>query len=223
MTEKKKKGNFLIWIGILMLLGALGLTVYNRLIDYRAGEKAAATLTALREEMRVAGVDNEIEDEKQQLTADDLSDAKVPDYVLNPQMDMPVINIDGLDYIGTLQIPSLNVEFPVCSEWSDSNLNEAPCRYCGSLYLDDLVICAHNYERFFGKLKDIRYGEKLIFIDIDGHEFEYEVIEVENLDPSEVEQMKTGDWDLTVFTCTKGAGSRITVRCARVSDNGLRH
>ena len=38
---------------------------------------------------------------------------EVPDYVLFPDMEMPTIEVDGHDYIGTLSIPELGLELPV--------------------------------------------------------------------------------------------------------------
>ena len=31
--------------------------------------------------------------------------------------------------------------------------------------------------------------------------------------PTSVQEMTDGDWDLTLFTCTVGGKSRVTVRC----------
>lgn len=41
----------------------------------------------------------------------------------------------------------------------------------------------------------------------------YEVAEIEILSPDAVEEMTEDDGDLTLFTCTLGGGSRVTVRC----------
>ena len=48
---------------------------------------------------------------------------------------------------------------------------------------------------------------------MDGNVFRYEVVELETLMPTAIEEMTSGDWDLTLFTCTIGGGSRVTVRC----------
>ena len=79
-----------------------------------------------------------------------------PDYVLNPDMEMPEIQLSGLDNascIGTLKIPALHLELPVLSEWSYPLLRKAPCRYAGSAYKGNLVIAAHNYSSHFGQIK----------------------------------------------------------------------
>lgn len=136
-----------------------------------------------------------------------------PDYVLNPDMQMPVETVDGLDYIGVIRIPAIDLELPVISEWSESNLKHAPCRYSGSAYRNDLVIAAHNYREYFGQIKSLRLGAQIDFTDIDGNEFSYCVSEIETLQPADVDALISGDWDLTIFTCTVGAQTRIAVRC----------
>jgi sortase A len=51
---------------------------------------------------------------------------------------------------------------------------------------------------------------------MDGNVFVYEAAVVETLGPTDVEEMHSGDWDLTLFTCTVGGRSRVTVRFNRV-------
>ena len=40
--------------------------------------------------------------------------------------------------------------------------------------------------------------------------------EIERLRPTAVKEMTSGDWDLTLFTCTVGGQSRVTVRCEKL-------
>jgi sortase A len=42
------------------------------------------------------------------------------------------------------------------------------------------------------------------------------VAEVEEVKPTDIEQMKEGDWDLTLFTCNKSGKMRVAVRCVEV-------
>ena len=52
-----------------------------------------------------------------------------------------------------------------------------------------------------------------MFTDVEGNEFQYTVAKTEVLDGTDIEGMKAGDWDLTLFTCTIGGRQRVTVRC----------
>lgn len=157
------------------------------------------------------------------LTASEIADmtveykpGEIPDYMLNPEMDMPVKKVQGNYYIGVLEIPDLELELPIISQWSYNRLHTAPCRYYGSAYLDNMVICAHNYDRHFGRLETLGVGSPITFTDSDGNVFRYKVGSIEILKPRETERMKESEWDLTLFTCTIGGRTRVTVRCERV-------
>ena len=140
--------------------------------------------------------------------------ASQPAFVRYPDMEMPTKEIDGETYIGVVEIPSLELSLPVMSDWSYPQLKKAPCRYVGSVYSHDVVICGHNYDRHFGRLKELVPGDEVRFTDMDGNVLRYSVCAVEQLAKTAVEEMQTGDWDLTLFTCTKGGVMRVTVRCA---------
>ena len=53
---------------------------------------------------------------------------------------------------------------------------------------------------------------------MDGNLFSYQVAELEELPGNAVEDMESGIWDLTLFTCTYGGRSRITVRCDEITE-----
>ncbi len=119
-------------------------------------------------------------------------------------------------YIATLYIPSLELVLPVNAEWNMENLRIVPCRYTGSIFEDDMVICAHNYNSHFGRLKYLKAGDIVYLTDMDGKTVQYEVIAQEVLGAYSFEEMTSGDWDLTLFTCTVSGSKRVTVRCVRV-------
>lgn len=193
-----------IGIGILCLLAAFCLTAYNIWSDARAGETADSALQQMKQ--------------FQEDTVNP-SEEEIPDYILNPEMDMPTQEIDGQDYIGTLVIESLGLSLPIISEWSYPRLRIAPCRYAGSAYLDNMVIAAHNYKSHFGRLKNLSQGDTVTFTDIDGNVFNYQVVEIETLPPYSIQEMTSGDWDLTLFTCTIGGQARVTIRCECVEND----
>lgn len=117
-----------------------------------------------------------------------------------------------------MKIPSISLELPIIADWGYHGLRIAPCRYSGSVYLDNMVIAGHNYLSHFGYLKTLMQGDAVTFTDTDGNVFHYEVSEVEILSPYSVSEMTSGDWDLTLFTCTVGGAARITVRCERIDE-----
>ena len=205
-----KRGKLCTALGLLLLLAALLLTAYNLWRDAMASTSVDFVLEHLtpalssRQAVLPALPSGEA-----------LEEAFVPDHVLNPEMAMPEETIDGRNYIGVLDIPALELSLPIISEWSYDALQIAPCRYSGSAYLDNLVIAGHNYRSHFASLPQLQPGDSVTFTDMDGNVFSYVVSSLETLSPYAISDMTSGDWDLTLFTCTVGGQSRLAIRCDR--------
>lgn len=214
-----KKGSVWITLGLLLIAAALFLVSYNLYDDLRAEQAAGQAVNRLKEYLPSGTATETLTDpagEQEPLVRDERT--VIPDYVLHPNMDMPKETIDGIDFIGVLRIPALELELPIISEWNYPNLKTAPCRYSGSAYLNNLIICGHNYTSHFGNLKNLSEGDLATFTDIDGNVFTYKMVERETLLPSSVDAMESGEWDLTLFTCTVGGQSRVTIRFALEED-----
>ena len=199
---KKRRGSVLIALGVLLLLGALGFAGYNVLDARRAEQQADVVQSQLAQKIEQNKADKKALLPGQQPLGE----------------EMPVEEIDGRRYIGTIEIPALDKKLPVLEDWSYENLKVSPCRYSGTYYTDDLVICAHNYSSHFNGLRWIEPGEEVIFTTVDGVQYHYIITTRETLFPTEVDRMINAqdDWDLTLFTCYIGGRSRCTVRCTRV-------
>ena len=197
-----KRGAFWIHLGLLLIAAALFLSAYNTMDSRKDGETSRQVIAQMCEALPT------------QTTAETEAPA-VPEYLLDADREMPVQTINGRDYIGVLTIPSLELELPVLSQWDYPALKVAPCRYSGSLYQDNLILCAHNYASHFGKLKNHRVGDTAILTDMDENVVRFQLAAQETIQPEDLEAMEAGDWDLTLFTCTVGGQSRVTVRFVR--------
>ena len=209
--HKKTKGNLLITLGILLIAAAVGLAGYN-LWDASRAQKAAGEITG----QLISEIESKVED------------GKTAAPYIDPNTPMPVEVIDGYEYIGVLEIPSEGLSLPVMKEWDYTRLKISPCRFTGSYYSDDLVICAHNYMRHLGPLLQIGIGEDIYFTNVDGLSIRYIVTNRETVEPTAVEQMIENtsnsetsllDWDLTLFTCNLGGQTRCAVRCSRAAES----
>lgn len=201
----RKLGTVFMILGAALVLAALSLFLWNRWEDARAGASAEKVLPRMAELIEAGGAGGAEEE------ADDPADPY--------DTEMTEVEIDGYFYIGYLSVPSLGLELPVMSDWSYPQLKRSPCRYSGSTGTDDLVIAAHNYARHFGKIKTLSIGDTVCFTDMDGVLSVYEVAEIDILSPVDVEEMTAGEYPLTLFTCTYGGQSRVTVRCIRSEEN----
>ena len=199
---KLKLGVTMMILGTALIFGALALFLYNYREQEEAGEVSAAAMPQIVEVIRQRQEQPENQTEP------------VHKYVEERRMEP--VTVDGNEYVGFVGIPTLEKELPIYSQWSYHNLKYAPCGYWGDMYTQDLVVMAHNYDTHFGGLADLRAGDTVTITDMNAVTFTYEVVAVEALDPYATEDMLSGDYDLTLFTCTYGGRSRVTVRCDKV-------
>lgn len=190
---KNKLSRFLSGLGILFIVMSISLCAYNAYDSFRAYYSSKHIMD--------------------QYVTVESSSGKVPDYVLNPDMDMPEVDVDGKKCIGTIEIPSLDINLCVTSTFTYDLMRQLPCRYYGSAYKNNMVIAAHNSWFHFGRIGTLHSGDKVIFTDASGNKFEYYVDAIEALKPNSVEDVTSGKWPLTLFTCTLDAQNRIVVRC----------
>ena len=188
----KQIGKFFIGLGILCLLAALGLIVYNSIEEKKGEQYASSLLETLKDK-----IENINE--------------------LSTESEMTLIEIEGYESIGILSMPSLNVELPVLNDWSYEKLKKSPCLYFGSYYDKNFVIAAHNYQSHFGRLRELQERDLITFQDNNGNVYYYEVVLTETLTKYATEEMVTSDFDLSLYTCTIDGSNRVTVRCNQVA------
>ena len=192
----KKIGVILMNVGAVMMLLALLLWGYNSRQERLAGQEAGILLGGVREAMAVP------QTEKEELPKE------LPE-------ELPVVEIDGYGYVGSLSVPALGMELPVMAEWDYTRLKISPCRQAGSSRTDDLVIAAHNYKPHFGKLSDLEVGAEIIFTDMDGLMNLYSLVKLETVDPNDVQVVLASEYDLVLYTCTSSGAARVAAFCQR--------
>ena len=202
---RRKVGIAFMFLGILLLCGALCLYLSNGNEETRAQLSTQQVLPQILEQ--IPEIPNE-EAVVERLT---------PVEFLEPEaLEMTEVVIEGYAYVGYISMPVLELELPVLSGWDYTRLKIAPCRYAGSVNGENLVIMAHNYDIHFGGLSKLQIGDSIRFTDMDGITTSYEVVGMDILPPNSVEEVTSGEFDLTLFTCTYGGKSRVTVYCNEV-------
>lgn len=193
--RKNSLNKILAIIGVLLIIFAILLILYNVWEDYQAGKKSKYVLDKLTDKIVVQ---------------------EESDNLLNDETKMSTTIIDDKRYIGILNLIPFGIELPVLADYSYDNMKIAPVRYKGSVYLNNLIIAGHGYTRHFQKLKNLKKGDQVTFTDTIGKIFEFEVIKIELLDQNDVAKMEEGNWDLTLFTCNFDSTKRVTVRLRNI-------
>lgn len=186
-----KVSKYLLSVGTILIILSIILLIKNKVEDTLAGIASNKILNIIE------------------------SKTSINEEVTNEE-EMKTINIDNNDYIGIINLPSLNIKLPVMSETSYHKLTISPCRYYGSVYTNDLIICAHNYTNHFRNLNKLKQDDIIIFTDTSNKDYIYEVKLIEELAPTDITNMIENDFDLTLYTCNYDGSKRITIRCKRV-------
>lgn len=202
---RKGFGICCIILGICCLIASVGLILYNRWEDTYAQDASENILQDVQENIVNITHDESITETSVEIPAD------IPQEMLTTQ-------VNGYDCIGVLSIPVLELELPVLTDWSYEKLRVAPCHYFGSYLEGDFVIAAHNYQAHFGRLSALQPEDLILFTDVSGTVHCYEVVLLETLPATATEEMITSGFDLSLYTCTPGGASRVTVRCSSVSN-----
>ena len=179
--NRKFMGGLCIVFGALLILTAVFLVVRNESSQSTAENISMEVLELLEPMIEIKETENNVSDTD--------FPVEIPDYQYNPDMLMPVTVINGIEYVGTIEIPILEIKLPIINSSTPANLKKAPCRYSGSTYQDNLVIGAHNYNAHFGRLKVLSYGDEIRIYDMDGNEFLYQVADIEILQPNQLDYL----------------------------------
>jgi sortase A len=201
-NKRRKIGNILIITGLVMLLGAAGLFIFNMCENNLYDEESDGLADMVKTHIGETSPSEQTDPADRQDAQDNVPGLKVQ-YVENASVD------------GILTIPAVNLEKAVYDTWNDDLLRKSVCRYFGSPYTDDLVIAGHNYRNGFGKLKRLKAGDEVFFTDMKGNVTRYVVKQTEVIDGTDVTGMISGGWHLSLYTCTYGGKARFTVRCMK--------
>ena len=203
--NKRRFGAGLMALGAILLAAAALLVRENHIEETEAGDRAQVVLGEMQRRL------NYENGRIVKKTGEQSEEESAPQAA-----ELPTMEIDGDEYIGIIELPTLDRSLPVMKDWSYPKLRRAPCRYWGSAEKGNFVIFAHNYSRHFGSIKDLAIGDPVQFVSADGRVYRYSVEKIETLEKGDVDKMLNSGYDLTLFTCTYGGRRRVTVRLSRV-------
>lgn len=183
------KSKILIILGTIITLISIIFITKDKIIEYKAGINSQIIINNINNNNNVIKKNNE---------------------------KMDTITIKGNNYIGTIIIPTININLPVQDTWNNTKLQISPCLYYGSIHTNNMIICGHSYKKHFKDLEKLTKSDYIIFKDVSNNQYIYEVKEIQILEPTNIEEMINTNFELTLYTCTKDGLKRITIRCKRI-------
>ena len=144
----------------------------------------------------------------------------------NPEDD-PEGNIEwrvtenGTKYyvLGKINIPSINVTYPIINQTTDELLKISPTKFWGAdpNEVGNFCIVGHNYRsnKFFSNVPELEDGDIIEITDLSDRTIPYEVYDKYVVDPSDTDctsQRTNGMKEITIITCTDDSKQRVIVK-----------
>lgn len=121
--------------------------------------------------------------------------------------------------IGSVEIPKIDVKYPILSTVSDELLKISACRFYGPYpnEIGNLCIAAHNYndDRFFGNLYKLNIGDIVNIYNSNSKVVSYSVydkFEISKNDTSCTNQNTNNKREITLVTCNNLNGNRLIIK-----------
>lgn len=131
---------------------------------------------------------------------------------------MPVLEIEGKDYVAMLEVPSFDIALPVADQWEQNDLFSSPCRFYGSVHDKTLIIGGADSPRQFGFCDKIEHGARITVTDMTGAQFTYTVSRIDRAKHAETQWLLDSDYELTLFCHGVYSMEYIAVRCDLASN-----
>ncbi len=234
LKRKKKMYKFEFFISIFIICLLFSYYIYAE-YDRTKGEKVSQEILAnldlqVIDEEKFADAGVKLENDVLVIYLDNKSKEEISLNSLIGEIEEDVQPEEHTTENGTtyyvdsvVNIPSLDISYPVLSDTSDELLKISLNKFWGPNpnEIGNYVIVGHNYKNktFFGKLPDIQKGAIVELTDLKGKTIQYEVYDKYIVNPTDVQctsQLTNGKRELTLITCTSTGKQRHVIKCREV-------
>lgn len=122
--------------------------------------------------------------------------------------------------IGKIEIPKLNIYYPIFSNLNEDLLKIAPCKFYGNNIGEygNICIAGHNYNNnmFFSKIFTLEKDDLVFVYDNNNVKYSYlieNIYEVSSSDLSPIYNYNNSEKLLTLVTCNNFNSNRFIVKC----------
>lgn len=134
---------------------------------------------------------------------------------------LETVNLSGYEVTGILQIPDLNRSWPIIASGDPAATAKIPSIYGGNPASGDLVISDSTGNQQFAELKNLPDGSKVVFTDISGREYRYQIATVETVPSSKLSAISRHRerWDAAIITPNFSGRGQIVTRLVKSENN----
>ena len=137
--------------------------------------------------------------------------------VPEPRRDnaMPVLSLEGTDFVGILELPRHGSVLPVCADWGQPS--QYPCRFSGSVYDGSMQIGGTSQKGQYDFYREISVGDHLYFTDMEGNRYAYAVTDLHYEKHADQFALGRKEAALTLFVKNVYAFEYIVIFCDTLS------
>ena len=154
---------------------------------------------------------------KEKMSSDVIDNYNVSKLYVNLSDNSAYENSNNI--FGIIEIPKINIYYPIFSNLSDELLKIAPCKFYGSTLNknDNICIAGHNYNNslFFSNIAILNANDEIYIYDNEGKKYIYNVLKIyevkyDNLSP--IFDYDKNSKELTLVTCNNLNSNRIILK-----------
>lgn len=141
----------------------------------------------------------------------------------NDDNQIPYIEYEGYQVIGTIQISKINIEYPILIETNEDSLEKSITRVGNGKVneIGNLTLSGHNYldGSMFGKIDQLEKNDEISILDLNGNRITYKIFDIFVTNPNDVsalEPVEEGTREVTLITCTNGNRNRLIIKAREI-------
>lgn len=143
--------------------------------------------------------------------------------VAEAQKKQEKIKIEGYEVEGIIEIPKINIKYPIINETNDAAMKVSITKFWGNKIneIGNYTMAGHNNKdgTMFGKTKYLEIGDTIKMTDLSLNTIEYEIFKIYTIDPDDVtcvESIEPGTREITLITCTNGHKNRLITKAREI-------
>ena len=225
MKKKKKVFRFEFFLSVFLLCALSSYAIYAVYDRNKSEEVSKEILQEISFQDSKKVIDEEVIVVRLNAIPEEKNATSTQVVQIEQQINVPeeqkLTASDGTVYytIGVINIPSINVNYPILSTYTDELLKIAPCKFHGPNpnEVGNLCIAGHNYKnsKFFSKVPTLELGDKIEITDLSGRMLTYTIYDKFIVNPDELEctsQLTNGKKEITLITCTNDNKQRHIIK-----------
>lgn len=110
---------------------------------------------------------------------------------------MSVLSVDGIDFVGLIELPRYGSILPVCADWG--KIVQYPCRFYGSIYDSTMQIGATTQKGQYDFYRELSVGDTVNYIDVEGNRYAFTITSLRYEKHVDQAALQKQDAPLTLF------------------------